>query len=66
MVPLIVTTQTWPDGQVFVPGAEAQLTVPQAAVWTDHAPSAPQVACVRPVLGQLLTEQGIVLGMQLS
>jgi len=51
---------------VRVPAGEAQLTAPQAAVWTDHALSAPQVACVRPVLGQLLLEQGIVLGMQLS
>jgi hypothetical protein len=64
-VPDSVMRHICPGGQVSVLGP-LQLTVPQAAVWTDHAPSAPQVACVRPVLGQLLTEQGIVLGMQLS
>ena len=47
-----VTRQIFPEGQVSELGAPVQLTVPQAALWTVQVPAA-QVACVRPVLGQL-------------
>jgi hypothetical protein len=52
IVPLVVTKQMLPDGQATVPGAEAQRTTPQAAVWTAQLPPE-QVAWVRPALGQL-------------
>jgi hypothetical protein len=50
--PDTVTRHIFPEGQVSEVGAPVHLTVPQAAVWTAHLPPA-QVACVRPVSGQL-------------
>jgi hypothetical protein len=52
IVPLLVTRQIFPDGQLTDPGVEVQPTVPQATVWTAQL-LPEQVAWVRPVLGQL-------------
>jgi hypothetical protein len=52
IVPLVVTKQIFPDGQLTDPGAEVQPTVPQTTVRTTQLPPE-QVAWVRPVLGQL-------------
>ena len=51
IAPDSVMRQICPEGQVSRLGP-AQLTVPQAPVWTAHVPPL-QVACVRPELGQL-------------